>query len=78
MTSNNSSVFNHIEENSSHVIDWDNLKIYTAKDNWRLLLKEMLQINKIKPELNVQKSLKLFSLVIGNKFGEVIFDSFKK
>ena len=71
MTCNNSSVFKHIEENPSHVIDWDNMKILdTAKDNWRLLLKAMLHINKLKPELNVQKSSKLFSLLIGNKFGE--------
>ena len=49
MTSNNSSVFKHIVENPSHVIDWDNMKILdAAKDNWRLLLKEMLHINKLK------------------------------
>ena len=51
-----------------HRIDWDNMEILdTARDQRRLLLKEMLHINKLKPELNVQKSSKLFSLIIGNK-----------
>ncbi len=31
MTSNNSSVFKHIEENPSHVIDWDNMKIFSKR-----------------------------------------------
>ena len=58
MTSNYSSVFKHTEENPSHVIDWDNMKILdTAKDNWRLLLKAMLHINKLKPECT--KELKI-------------------
>ena len=51
-----------------HRIDWDNMEILdTARDQRRLLLKETLHINKLKPELNVQKSSKLFSLIIGNK-----------
>ena len=35
----------------------------TARDQRRLLLKEMLHINRLKPQLNVQKSTKLFSLI---------------
>ncbi len=67
---NTTSVFKHIEENPSHVIDWDNMKILdAAKDNWRLLLKEMPHINKLKPNL-MYKRAQLFSLLIGNKFGE--------
>ena len=66
MNSSNSSVFKHVQE-TNHIIDWDNMKILdTARDDKRLLLKEMLYINKIKPELNIQKSSKLFSLIIGN------------
>ena len=50
-----------------HRTDWDNVKIFdTAQDQRRLLLKEMLRINKLKAQLNVQKSSKLFSLIIGN------------
>ena len=37
-------------------IDWDNIDILeTARDQRRLLLKEMLHINKLKPHLNIAK-----------------------
>ena len=62
----NSSVCKHAK--SGHRIDWENIEILDkAKDRWRLLLKEMLHINKLKPQLNVQKSSKLFSLIIGTQ-----------
>jgi hypothetical protein len=38
--------------------------INTDRDDRRLLLKEMLH-NNLKPQLNVQKRSKLFSLLIG-------------
>jgi hypothetical protein len=54
------------EEN--HRIDWDDMQVIdTARDDRRLLLKEMLHINNLKPQLNVQKSSKLFSLLIGSR-----------
>ena len=66
MGDQDSSVYKHAR--IGHRIDWDNMEILdTARDQRRLLLKEMLHINKLKPELNVQKSSKLFSLIIGNK-----------
>ena len=62
----NSSVHKHMLcEN--HRIDWDDMNIIdTARDDRRLLLKEMLHINNLKPQLNIQKSSKLFSLLIGS------------
>ena len=64
MTCNNSSVFKHIEENPSHVIDWDNMKILdTAKDKWPLLLKEMLHIKKFKTRTKCTKELKIIKHV---------------
>ena len=49
-------------------IDWDDMKVIdSARDDRRLLLKEMLHINKPKPELNIQRSTKLFSLLIGTR-----------
>ena len=60
-----SNVYKHIKE-TKHVMDWDNINILdTADTNKKLLLKEMLYINKLKPELNVQKSSNLFSLLVG-------------
>ena len=54
------------EEN--HRIDWDDMQVIdTARDDRRLLFKEMLHINNLKPQLNVQKSSKLFSLLIGSR-----------
>jgi hypothetical protein len=63
----NSSVYKHMTT-ENHRIDWDDMKIIdTARDDRRLLLKEMLHINNLKPQLNVQKSSKLFSLLIGSR-----------
>jgi hypothetical protein len=39
----------------------------SARDNRGLLLKDMLHIHKIKPELNIQRSTNLFSFLIGNR-----------
>ena len=51
-----------------HRIDWDDMQVIdSARDDRRLLLKEMLYINKLKPELNIQRSTKLFSLLIGTR-----------
>jgi len=45
----NQSVCKHAR--SGHRIDWDNLEILDiAKDRWRVSLKEMLRINKLKPQ----------------------------
>ena len=57
-------LFKHIEENPSHVIDWDNMKILdTAKDKWPLLLKEMLHIKKFKTRTKCTKELKIIKHV---------------
>ncbi len=66
MGDQDSSVYKHAR--IGHRIDWGSMEILdTARDQRRLLLKEMLHIDKFKPKLNVQKSSKLFSLIIGNK-----------
>ena len=63
-THDDSSVKQHINS-TNHRIDWDGIKTLTSADSdKKLLLKEMLFINKIKPELNIQKSSNLFSLII--------------
>jgi hypothetical protein len=41
--------------------------IDSARDDRKLLLKEMLHINQLKPELNIQRSTKRFSLLIGTR-----------
>ena len=54
----------NIQENN-HEIDWDEMKILdSARDDYRLRLKEMMYINKLKPQLNVQKSSQMFSLLL--------------
>ena len=63
----NSSVYKHMVA-EGHRIDWDDMQVIdSARDDRRLLLKEMLHINKLKPELNIQRSTKLFSLLIGTR-----------
>jgi hypothetical protein len=53
-------------------MDWENMEILdTARDDYRLRLKEMLYINKLKPELNVQKSSQMFSLLLSQGNGSV-------
>ena len=41
----------------------------SARDDYRLRLKEMLYINKLKPELNLQKSSQMFSLLLNQGNG---------
>ena len=61
---NDSSVIKHIRSNN-HTMkeDWDLLD--KANSNQKLLLKEMLYINRVKPELNIQEQSELFCLLIG-------------
>ena len=62
-----SSIVHKHTQTEKHRIDWDDMQIVdTARDDRRLLLKEMLHINNLKPQLNVEKSSKLFSLLIGS------------
>jgi hypothetical protein len=64
----NSSVHGREPPEENHRIDWDDMQVVdTARDDRRLFLKEMLHINNLKPQLNVQKSSKLFSLLIGSR-----------
>ena len=61
-----SSLFKHAK-NTGHSINYENVEIIDgASSDHKLLLKEMLHINKLKPQLNVQKKSALFSLIIGN------------
>ena len=47
-------------------MDWENIKILDqASDDQKLLLKEMLYINKYKPTINIQKQSYVFSMMIG-------------
>ena len=49
-----------------HKIDWESVEIMdVATDDHKLLLKEMLHINKNKPSLNVQQQSYVFSMIIG-------------
>ena len=51
-------------------MDWDEMKILdSARDDYRLRLKEMMYINKLKPQLNVQKSSQMFSLLLNQGNG---------
>ena len=60
-----SSCFTHTQQ-FNHSIDYDKVKIIDkASNNHQLLLKEMLHIDKLKPELNKQKHSYTNSLIIG-------------
>ena len=62
-----SSLYKHSQD-TGHVIDYNNVEILdTASSDHKLLLKEMLYINKLKPTLNKQTKSSLFSLIIGSK-----------
>jgi hypothetical protein len=51
-------------------MDWENMEILdSARDDFRLRLKEMLYNNKLKPELNVQTSSQMFSLLLNQVDG---------
>ena len=61
-----SAVYKH-EADSGHKIEYDNIEVLdNANNDKKLLLKEMLYINKLKPSLNKQRKSALFSLIIGN------------
>ncbi len=61
-----SALFKH-EKSTGHTIDYDNATILDqASTDKKVLLKEMLYINKLRPNLNTQKKSELFSLIIGN------------
>ena len=69
MTDKESTVFKHINA-AQHQMDWENMEILdSARDDYRVRLKEMLYINKLKPELNVQKSSQMFSLLLSQGNG---------
>jgi hypothetical protein len=61
------------EEN--HRINWDDMQVIdTAREYRRLLLKEMLHINNLKPKLkSSKKRSKLFSVLIGSRENKFIF-----
>ena len=60
-----SAFFKHALE-KGHTIDYEGIEILDkASSDHKLLLKEMLHINKLKPTLNRQKNSSLFSLIIG-------------
>ena len=64
---NKSSLFKHSVD-KNHEIDYDNIEIIDKANNDRkLLFKEMLHINNLKPTLNKQKKSALFSLIIEEK-----------
>ena len=61
-----SALYKHSLE-TGHVINYTDVEILdSASDDRKLLLKEMLYINKLKPTLNKQVKSSLFSLIIGN------------
>ena len=61
-----SALFKHARS-TGHRIDYNNPVILDkASNDNKLLLKEMLQINRLKPTLNTQKKSALFNMIIGN------------
>ena len=64
-TGKESNVYDHMHK-YGHKMDWENIKILDqASDDQKLLLKEMLYINKYKPTINIQKQSYVFSMMIG-------------
>ena len=61
---NESSVIKHMKSNN-HTMKSDWILLDKANNNQKLLLKEMLHINRSKPELNIQEQSELFCLLIG-------------
>ena len=62
---NISSCFKH-SKTTGHVIDYDDIEVLDKADTHKkVLLKEMLHIQKEKPQLNVQKGSSLFTLILG-------------
>ena len=59
-----SACFKH-HQNTGHEIDYDGVEILDAADSdKKLLLKEMLLINKHRPDLNTQVKSELFRLIL--------------
>ena len=50
-----------------HEMNWEEIKMLdSARNNYRMRLKEMMYINKLKPELNVQKFPQIISLLLNS------------
>ena len=65
-TGKSSNVHTHMIK-EGHQIDWEGARIIdVASNNKKLLLKEMLHINKYKPGMNIQKQSYVFSMLIGH------------
>ena len=52
-------------KSNNHTMKSDWILLDKANNNQKLLLKEMLHINRSKPELNIQEQSELFFLLIG-------------
>jgi hypothetical protein len=52
-------------KSNNHTMKSDWILLDKANNNQKLLLKEMLHINRSKPELNIQEQSELFCLLIG-------------
>ena len=64
---NISSAYKHCQE-FSHRIDYDNVQILDRSSDYKkILIKEMLYIEKFKPDLNKQLHSQVFSLILGRK-----------
>ena len=62
---NISSCFKHSKQ-TGHEMDYENIEVLDkANTHKKVLLKEMLHIQKEKPTLNVQKGSSLFTLILG-------------
>ncbi len=57
-TTNKSACYEHIKENPTHEMDYENIKVIDrARSNFKLRMKELLHILKEQPELNKQLKL---------------------
>jgi hypothetical protein len=52
-------------KSNNHTMKSDWILLDKANNNQKLLLKEMLHINRSKPDLNIQEQSELFCLLIG-------------
>ena len=54
----NSAIHQHMK-GMNHEMDWSNVEIVdSAETDYKLLIKEQLHINKLKPDLNIQSEAK--------------------
>ncbi len=54
-TTNKSACYEHIEENPTHEMDYENIQVIDpASSNFKIRMKELLHILKEQPELNKQ------------------------